>query len=352
MPNAPDQVSEDDHDRVFGSTFAAYNSKELEEFMAPFQRRINSNELDAASLFEGKTVLDAGCGGGRGSLLALDNGASRLVCLDVSAQNVETTGKVLTKAGYSNFETVQSSLEELPFEDEFFDFVWCNGVLMHTKNPAATLSEIIRVLRVGGKSWIYVYGAGGFYWRLMATFRRTFAELDPETIIDALSKNGLPTGRIAEMLDDWKAPYLRAYTNQLFTAALQELGCASSRLMRGMDYDTSEQLRRGSSPEMLGNGDLRYMVTRKSKDLSVISEAIGTELNGSHIVEGETSKVESDPDLEARLSLALLKFENTYASMPVQGVNVAAQAQLRLRDEFLVNPVPKSIEGVLAILED
>ena len=325
-PSAADQVSEDDHDRVFGSTFSVYNSEELEEFKAPLQQRITLNKLDSASLFRGKTVLDAGCGGGRGSLLALENGASRLVCLDVSAQNVETTGKVLSKAGYSNFEIVQSSLEELPFEDEFFDFVWCNGVLMHTKNPAATLREIIRVLRVGGESWIYVYGAGGIYWRLMATFRRTFAELDPETIIEVLSKSGLPTGRIAEMLDDWKAPFLRAYTNELFSAALQELDCASSRLMRGMDYDTSEHLVRGGSPEMLGNGDLRYMVTRKSKDLDTLSEATGTELNGSHIVEVEASKVHSDHDLEARLNWVLLKFENTYASSPIDGVNKAYEA--------------------------
>jgi hypothetical protein len=186
----------------------------------------------------------------------------------------------------------------------------------------------------------------------MATFRRTFAELDPETIIEVLSKSGLPTGRIAEMLDDWKAPFLRAYTNELFSAALQELDCASSRLMRGMDYDTSEHLVRGGSPEMLGNGDLRYMVTRKSKDLDTLSEATGTELNGSHIVEVEASKVHSDHDLEARLNWVLLKFENTYASSPIDGVNKAAQAQLLLRDEFLVNPVPESINGVLAMLEN
>lgn len=49
--------------------------------------------------------------------------------------------------------------------------------------------------------------------------------------------------------------------------------------------------------------------------------------------------------------LALLKFENTYASSPIHGVNKTAQAQLRLRDEFLVNPVPDSINGVLAMLE-
>jgi SAM-dependent methyltransferase len=40
--------------------------------------------------------------------------------------------------------------EELPFEDNSFDLVTCQTVLMHLRDPAAALREMIRVTRPGG----------------------------------------------------------------------------------------------------------------------------------------------------------------------------------------------------------
>jgi SAM-dependent methyltransferase len=39
----------------------------------------------------------------------------------------------------------------LPYEDETFDFVWCSEVIEHLENPAFSLSELIRVTKLGGR---------------------------------------------------------------------------------------------------------------------------------------------------------------------------------------------------------
>jgi SAM-dependent methyltransferase len=269
----------------------------------------------------------------------------------VSAQNVESTGAVLERAGFSNFTVEEGSLEHLPYADGRFDFVWCNGVLMHTARPSETLREIVRVLRPGGHAWVYVYGAGGTYWRIMATFRRSFAALDPSFLIKTLNEAGVPTGRVAEMLDDWKAPFLRTYEDATFARALRELGCDVQRLLRGMPYDTSEQLAQGVPPEFIGEGDLRYLVTRE-RDLGHLSPGVVEVLDASHLVESQATAIMSDPTLEGRLASALEAFESDCERNAGEGVLVAARAQLALRDDFLPNPCRGTLEGVLEILEE
>lgn len=42
-----------------------------------------------------------------------------------------------------------ADIENLPFQDKFFDFVYCSHVLEHVKSPAKACDEIIRVGRRG-----------------------------------------------------------------------------------------------------------------------------------------------------------------------------------------------------------
>ena len=51
---------------VFGDTFALYDEKAFDEFVAPFERRFEANGI-GREVFRGKRCLDAGCGGGRGA---------------------------------------------------------------------------------------------------------------------------------------------------------------------------------------------------------------------------------------------------------------------------------------------
>lgn len=341
-------ASEEAHEEVYGATFALYSAEDLEDFVTPFETRLSENGIDPVGLFSDKRVLDAGCGGGRGSLLAVRNGASHVDAVDISSTNTQTTARVLELSGGS-FDVHLSSLADLAFEDDFFDVVWCNGVLMHTAKPSQTLTEIIRVLKPGGRAWIYVYGCEGVYWRTISVFRRVFAEVTVTDLIKGMQHEGLPTDRIAEMVDDWKAPFLRTYAQAEWEIALSELGCEYTRLLRGMPYDTSEQLARGSSPDIVGQGDLRYMLVKQQGFGRVLSDDSRTALDGSHLDEFEFQPFSSAP-VDSDFLQAAKDFEKRSVWDPIAAIPFAVRVQLYLRDTFLRSPDWTSVQHLAFLL--
>lgn len=254
------------HDEVYGKTFALYTKSELEDFIYPFEVRLKKNNIYADEIFSGKKCLDAGCGGGRGTILMAKYGARFIESVDVSDINIKTTLSNSKKFGFESLvKTTKSNLADLPFPDEYFDFVWCNGVIMHTCDPSACLKEITRVLKKGGKAWIYVYGTGGIYWHCVDLYRKYLEKISIDDCIEIMKGMDIKNGYIAEYIDDWNTPYLRTYTDNDFKNALETLGFHTPfRLMYGMDYDTSHRL--ACFPEdnrYLGEGDLRYFVEKK-----------------------------------------------------------------------------------------
>lgn len=100
----------------------------------------------------GKLVLDAGCGSGRFSEIALKLGASLIAvdyssAVEASKQNLSAPDKLI----------VQGDLAELPILDQTFDFIYCIGVLQHTSEPARIVKELLRCLKVGGEITLTFY---------------------------------------------------------------------------------------------------------------------------------------------------------------------------------------------------
>jgi ubiquinone/menaquinone biosynthesis C-methylase UbiE len=317
---------EKEHEDVYGKSFALYGRRELEEFTDFFRQRFEANGLDAKSIFAGKRCMDAGCGGGRGTLFMLMNGAAHVTALDVSELNIETTAKNCKTFGFDSVTCRQTTLENIPFADGEFDFVWCNGVIMHTAHPDKCLSEITRVLKVGGQSWIYVYGAGGLYWYLVREFRRILAEVSPTQLLATLQLMGLSARYIGEYMDDWKVPYLRAYTDNEFTSRLRELGYVEPKpLLRGVSYDTSE--RRTVYPDDLpwyGEGDLRYFLTKGKERQPADTAAL---VGGGIEIEERYSA-----DVLRRFSPLTQSLTDIAQRNPVIGVLACARIQRVLRD--------------------
>lgn len=64
-----------------------------------------------------------------------------------------------TVASRPNSQLLEASAEQLPLEDASIDAVICSTVLCSVSNPAAALSETIRVLRPGGMLVFYEHVA-------------------------------------------------------------------------------------------------------------------------------------------------------------------------------------------------
>ncbi|HET6379136.1 MAG TPA: class I SAM-dependent methyltransferase [Methylocella sp.] len=105
-----------------------------------------------AVLPEGGTVLDLGAGRGelfhrkeeglRRFLVRLGNKYSRRIGADVDPA-------VLSNPGLDEAKVIEAG-QPLPFPDESFDLVLCDWVIEHVEAPEPFISEVRRVLKVGG----------------------------------------------------------------------------------------------------------------------------------------------------------------------------------------------------------
>jgi SAM-dependent methyltransferase len=155
-------------------------SEQHPEFEAQFLDWLHP--IGRPEFFEGKRVLDAGCGTGRHAYFAASYGASEVVALDLSAA-VETARRTL--AGFDNVDIVQGDLLRPPFrtaeEGGGFDLVYSIGVLHHLPDPAAGFRSLVRYLRPGGTIGVWVYGHenNGFVRNVVEPLRRVSTKLPP-----------------------------------------------------------------------------------------------------------------------------------------------------------------------------
>lgn len=102
-------------------------------------------EAGLLPLVENLRVLEVGFGSGA-LLEALRGKGNAVYGVDAGRAIVEKA----KRAGFENVFLVDASEEPLPFEDDFFDAVYCYEVLEHLTNPHRLVQEIRRVLRKQG----------------------------------------------------------------------------------------------------------------------------------------------------------------------------------------------------------
>ena len=103
-----------------------------------------------------KDALEIGVGMGADHLELAKAHPKSLSGIDLTARAVEFTKKRLGYYGFNSNIKV-SDAENLPFEDNSFDFVYSWGVLHHTPNTPKAILEVYRVLRPGGVARIMIY---------------------------------------------------------------------------------------------------------------------------------------------------------------------------------------------------
>lgn len=98
-------------------------------------------------------VLEAGSGAGRFTEVMLDAGAD-VVTFDYSSA-VFANKKNNADRGEVRF--LQADIRNIPCPDSQFDYVFCYGVLQHLPEPTQALSELVRVLKPGGRLSVDYY---------------------------------------------------------------------------------------------------------------------------------------------------------------------------------------------------
>jgi SAM-dependent methyltransferase len=81
-----------------------------------------------------------------------------LVDLD---KNIKISIKKNLKKYSKNIKIHIQSIEKTNFPDNYFDFILCQGVIHHAKDPKKCISEIKRILKPRGKCLLMVHGKGG-----------------------------------------------------------------------------------------------------------------------------------------------------------------------------------------------
>jgi SAM-dependent methyltransferase len=102
---------------------------------------------------EGQRILEAGCGAGRFTQLALETGAE-VISFDLSSA-VDAAWR--NNGGAPRLTAFQASIYEIPLRQRAFDKVFCMGVLQHCPDVAGAFRSLLPFLRPGGEIVIDVY---------------------------------------------------------------------------------------------------------------------------------------------------------------------------------------------------
>lgn len=142
--------------------------------------------------FQGKVVLDGGCGKGRHMVLAAEWGARDVIGIDLS-DAVESAFAATRES--DNMHVVQADICQLPLK-RVFDYAFSVGVLDHIPEPVAGFRSLASKIRPGGHLSAWVYGAENNGWiiSLVNPVRERFtSRISPRALLH-LSK--LPTAAV------------------------------------------------------------------------------------------------------------------------------------------------------------
>lgn len=99
---------------------------------------------------EGKKILELGCGLGLNAVIMAQKGAY-VTAIDASPKRVQWVKKIAERYRLENITAICMSAEDLEFENESFDIIYSNEVLIHL-NRLKVLDSCAHILCKGGKA--------------------------------------------------------------------------------------------------------------------------------------------------------------------------------------------------------
>jgi len=170
---------------------------------------------------EHDTVLDYGCGPGNDLVGFLVLGhAHHVIGVDISRKALELARRRLALHRIDGERATLVQMGDgdptIPLEDASIDYLYCEGVLHHTSDPAGVLGEFHRILKPGTNASIMVYNRDSLYYHLYTAYQR-------QTLEGAFA--GLSTDEaFRRNTDGEECPIARAYRPGTFLAECERAG--------------------------------------------------------------------------------------------------------------------------------
>lgn len=254
----------DDTGNVYGQLWAKFSYEQLiEKAHDILKERLTVNDIDT-SYFAGKKALDIGCGSGRFTFALKKLGCSPVQGVDYGDQGLGIANDLVQKSQEKDISFSKVNVLDLPFEDETFDFVFCNGVLHHTENMEKGIEEMIRVAKKGAKLWLYLYADNGIFWYARKEMPKIMKQIPQRYTMKVLDVIGMPQDRFI-FCDNWYVPIERHTTDEEARKILNGFGVTNiKRLSKGrstdLEYHAIHSGEEGKA--MYGDGELRYWLEK------------------------------------------------------------------------------------------
>jgi ubiquinone/menaquinone biosynthesis C-methylase UbiE len=130
--------------RQFGANAANYATSEVHADGASLGRLV---ELTAPR--KHWRMLDIATGAGHTAATFAPH-VARVIASDITEEMLAEAKRLAERKGLANVEVVAAEAERLPFEDSSFDLVTCRIAAHHFADIPAFLSEVRRVVKMGG----------------------------------------------------------------------------------------------------------------------------------------------------------------------------------------------------------
>jgi len=191
--------------RIYHPIWNSFTKDQFKEAAKLFGGRLKVNGFDPG-WFKGKKCLDAGCGSGRYVQAMLDFGVEEVVGVDL---NVDAAKKMIDD---ERAKIIDGDIRKIPYEDNYFDFICCNGVLHHTEEPEKIIEELKRLLKSGGRLFLYVFDKITVDWEVLDALRDACSKFPVRRVYSFFKKTiSLPENKLFLICDGLYAPIQTKY---------------------------------------------------------------------------------------------------------------------------------------------
>ena len=108
-----------------------------------------------------KNVLEVGCGTGQLSIYFAIGTNNEIVAFDPTIESLNLAKNFSKQNNITNVKFVNADIFDDVLSKDYFDFIWCNGVLHHTKNPYKAFEITAQSLKNNGYILVGLYNKIG-----------------------------------------------------------------------------------------------------------------------------------------------------------------------------------------------